>query len=113
MKKAYLLLADGTLFEGTAVGYEGQSIGEVVFNTGMAGYQEVLTDPSYYGQVVTMTYPLVYPLAGTLILLYVWSGFDHLTQILGFSWLAVGIVFGYIKSKGYKEVPDAFKKSMM
>ena len=59
MKKAYLLLADGTLFEGTAVGYEGQSIGEVVFNTGMAGYQEVLTDPSYYGQVVTMTYPLV------------------------------------------------------
>lgn len=59
MKKAYLLLADGTLFEGTAVGYEGQSIGEVVFNTGMAGYQEVLTDPSYYGQVVTMTYPLI------------------------------------------------------
>ena len=50
MKKAYLLLADGTLFEGTAVGYEGQSIGEVVFNTGMAGYQEVLTDPSYYGR---------------------------------------------------------------
>ena len=59
MKKAYLLLADGTLFEGTAVGYEGQSIGEVVFNTGMAGYQEVLTDPSYYGQLVTMTYPLI------------------------------------------------------
>ena len=59
VKKAYLLLADGTLFEGTAVGYEGQSIGEVVFNTGMAGYQEVLTDPSYYGQVVTMTYPLI------------------------------------------------------
>ncbi|MDO5142811.1 MAG: carbamoyl phosphate synthase small subunit [Eubacteriales bacterium] len=59
MKKAYLLLADGTRFEGYAVGYAGQSIGEVVFNTGMAGYQEVLTDPSYYGQIVTMTYPLV------------------------------------------------------
>ena len=59
MKKAYLLLADGTLFEGTAVGYEGQSIGEVVFNTGMAGYQEVLTDPSYAGQAVVMTYPLI------------------------------------------------------
>lgn len=59
MKKAFLLLADGTLFEGQAVGYEGRSTGEVVFNTGMAGYQEVLTDPSYYGQVVTMTYPLV------------------------------------------------------
>ena len=59
MKKAYLLLADGTLFEGYSVGYEGQSTGEVVFNTGMAGYQEVLTDPSYYGQIVTMTYPLI------------------------------------------------------
>lgn len=59
MKKAYLLLADGTRFEGRAAGYEGQSIGEVVFNTGMAGYQEVLTDPSYYGQIVTMTYPLI------------------------------------------------------
>ena len=59
MKKAYLLLADGTLFEGKAAGYEGCSIGEVVFNTGMAGYQEVLTDPSYYGQTVCMTYPLV------------------------------------------------------
>lgn len=59
MKKAFLLLADGTLFEGTACGYEGQCIGEVVFNTGMAGYQEELTDPSYYGQIVTMTYPLI------------------------------------------------------
>lgn len=59
MKKAFLLLADGTLLEGKACGYEGQSIGEVVFNTGMAGYQEVLTDPSYYGQIVNMTYPLI------------------------------------------------------
>lgn len=59
MKKAYLLLADGTLFEGKAAGYEGRSIGEVVFNTGMVGYQEVLTDPSYYGQTVCMTYPLI------------------------------------------------------
>lgn len=59
MKKAYLLLADGTRLEGQAAGYEGQAIGEVVFNTGMAGYQEVLTDPSYYGQIVAMTYPLV------------------------------------------------------
>ena len=59
MKKAYLLLADGTLYEGYAVGAEGCSVGEVVFNTGMAGYQEVLTDPSYYGQTVCMTYPLI------------------------------------------------------
>lgn len=59
MKKAFLLLTNGELFEGNACGYEGKSIGEVVFNTGMAGYQEVLTDPSYFGQIVTMTYPLV------------------------------------------------------
>jgi carbamoyl-phosphate synthase small subunit len=56
-KKAILALADGTVFRGTAFGYEGESGGEVVFNTGMAGYQEVLTDPSYRGQMVTMTYP--------------------------------------------------------
>lgn len=59
MKKAFLLLADGTLFEGQAVGHEGKSIAEIVFNTGMAGYQEVLTDPSYFGQSVCMTYPLI------------------------------------------------------
>lgn len=53
---------------------------------------------------------LVCPLIGTLILLYVWSGFDHLTQIIGFCWLAVGMLIGYIKSKGYTIVPDAFKK---
>ncbi len=58
MKKAFLLLADGTLFEGQSIGMEGTSTGEIVFNTGMAGYQEVLTDPSYYGQTVCMTYPL-------------------------------------------------------
>jgi len=56
-KKAILALADGTVFRGTAFGYEGESGGEVVFNTGMSGYQEVLTDPSYRGQMVTMTYP--------------------------------------------------------
>ena len=56
-KKAILALADGTVFRGTAFGYEGECGGEVVFNTGMTGYQEVLTDPSYKGQIVTMTYP--------------------------------------------------------
>lgn len=55
-KKAILALADGTVFEGYSFGAEGTTIGEVVFNTGMAGYQEVLTDPSYRGQIVTMTY---------------------------------------------------------
>ncbi len=57
MKKAILALADGTVFEGTALGYEGDTCGEVVFNTAMTGYQEVLTDPSYKGQIVTMTCP--------------------------------------------------------
>ncbi|PWI57324.1 carbamoyl phosphate synthase small subunit [Sulfoacidibacillus thermotolerans] len=56
---ARLLLEDGTLFEGTHFGASGESFGEVVFNTGMTGFQEVLTDPSYYGQIVTMTYPLI------------------------------------------------------
>jgi len=54
-----LALADGLVFTGTAFGAEGSADGEVVFNTGMTGYQEVLTDPSYAGQIVTMTYPLI------------------------------------------------------
>lgn len=57
--KARLLLEDGTLFTGKAFGSEGESVGEVVFNTGVTGYQEVLSDPSYCGQIVTMTYPLI------------------------------------------------------
>jgi len=55
-KKAILALADGTVFEGYSFGAEGEAIGEVVFNTSMCGYQEVLTDPSYKGQMVAMTY---------------------------------------------------------
>jgi carbamoyl-phosphate synthase small subunit len=57
--QARLLLEDGTLFTGKSFGSEGESVGEVVFNTGITGYQEVLSDPSYCGQIVTMTYPLV------------------------------------------------------
>ncbi|MGB9711151.1 MAG: glutamine-hydrolyzing carbamoyl-phosphate synthase small subunit [Thermodesulfovibrio sp.] len=56
MKKAMLVLKDGTVFEGYSFGAEGESIGEVVFNTSMTGYQEILTDPSYKGQIVVMTY---------------------------------------------------------
>jgi carbamoyl-phosphate synthase small subunit len=56
---AYLLLEDGRRFEGAALGRSGVALGEVVFNTGMTGYQEILTDPSYTGQLVTMTYPLI------------------------------------------------------
>ena len=57
--KARLILENGMIFEGNAFGYLKDSVGEVVFTTGMTGYQEVLTDPSYYGQIVTMTYPLI------------------------------------------------------
>jgi carbamoyl-phosphate synthase small subunit len=56
-KPALLVLADGTVFQGWSFGATGTTIGEVVFNTGMTGYQEVLTDPSYCGQIVTFTYP--------------------------------------------------------
>ena len=53
---ALLVLSDGIVFEGRGFGCEGETIGEVVFNTSMTGYQEILTDPSYKGQIVTMTY---------------------------------------------------------
>jgi carbamoyl-phosphate synthase small subunit len=56
-KSALLVLEDGTVFRGTAIGAEGISVGEVVFNTSMTGYQEILTDPSYAEQIVTLTYP--------------------------------------------------------
>src|SRR5947208_8687409 len=56
---AKLALVDGTVFVGRSFGAAGEKFGEVVFNTSMTGYQEVLTDPSYTGQIVTMTYPLI------------------------------------------------------
>lgn len=57
--KAFLILEDGTVFEGTSIGSTREVISEIVFNTSMTGYLEVLTDPSYAGQAVTMTYPLI------------------------------------------------------
>lgn len=59
MKKALVVFEDGLVLEGKSFGADGESEGEVVFNTSMTGYQEILTDPSYYGQMVTMTYPLI------------------------------------------------------
>ena len=56
---AYLILTDGTIYKGQGFGASGTTIGEVVFTTGMTGYQETLTDPSYYGQIVTQTFPLI------------------------------------------------------
>src|SRR5271166_5195614 len=56
---AKLALEDGTVYTGRSFGATGEAFGEAVFNTGMTGYQEVLTDPSYKGQIVTMSYPLI------------------------------------------------------
>ena len=58
-RKASLMLADGTVFEGRGFGAEGDTVGEIVFTTAMTGYQETLTDPSYCGQIVTQTFPLI------------------------------------------------------
>ena len=57
MIEAVLALADGTTFRGTSIGAPGSTAGEVVFNTALTGYQEILTDPSYLRQIVTLTYP--------------------------------------------------------
>lgn len=57
--KAYIMLANGRIFEGYSFGAKGTKIGEIVFTTGMTGYTETLTDPSYYGQIVTQTFPLI------------------------------------------------------
>ena len=57
MQPAILVLADGTVFKGISIGAPGHTVGEVVFNTAMTGYQEILTDPSYTKQIVTLTYP--------------------------------------------------------
>ena len=59
MQKAYLILENGTIFEGKSFGAQGEAIGEVVFTTGMVGYLETLTDPSYFGQIVVHTFPLI------------------------------------------------------
>ncbi|MEE9303687.1 MAG: carbamoyl-phosphate synthase domain-containing protein, partial [Thiotrichaceae bacterium] len=56
-KRAILVLEDGSIFQGESIGCDGKSVGEVVFNTALTGYQEILTDPSYAKQLITLTYP--------------------------------------------------------
>jgi len=58
-EKAYLILQDGTIFEGSAIGKRGDSVGELIFTTAMGGYMESLTDPSYFGQIIIQTFPLI------------------------------------------------------
>ncbi len=65
--KAFLILEDGTVFQGMSIGSPRESISEIVFNTSMTGYLEVLTDPSYAGQAVAMTYPLSRISCGSMI----------------------------------------------
>ena len=69
-KLAILALADGSIFEGVAIGADGRSVGEVVFNTAMTGYPVSLTDPSYRGQILVLTYPSIgnYGVPGKTIL---------------------------------------------
>src|SRR5512134_955193 len=59
LNPALLVLEDGSVFRGRSIGIDGVSVGEVVFNTAMTGYQEILTDPSYARQIVTLTYPQI------------------------------------------------------
>ena len=59
MKPAWLAVENGTFLEGRSVGADGEATGDLVFNTAMSGYHEILTDPSYAGQIVIMTYPLI------------------------------------------------------
>jgi len=82
---AILALEDGSIFKGLAIGAEGTSVGEVVFNTAMSGYQEILTDPSYKGQIVTMTYPLIgnYGIRSILYMFVLFfPGMSHTIQLL-------------------------------
>ena len=71
--KAFLILEDGNVFTGTSIGSTREVISEIVFNTSMTGYLEVLTDPSYAGQAVVMTYPLI----GNYESHRIWSRKDH------------------------------------
>jgi len=104
-ERSHVVLADGASFEGWAFGAEGTSVGEAVFTTGMTGYQEVLTDPSYCGQIVTMTAPQIGntgvndedPEARRPFL----SGFVvHELSPLASSWRAEGDLAGYLKEHG-------------
>ena len=105
MTQAHLVLADGTTYTGTAFGASGTSVGEVVFNTGMTGYQEILTDPSYAGQLVALTYPIIGNYGVTP------DDFEsRRVQVAGFivkeladapsNWRSVGTLDGFLKEHG-------------
>ena len=96
--KALLALEDGTVMAGRACGAPGEAGGEMVFNTSMTGYQEVLTDPSYKGQIVAMTYPLV----GN-------TGINpedmDLISVIDDPECVVASIFNYYQSRGFNRLP--------
>lgn len=105
MTQAHLLLSDGSLFSGRAMGAVGTTTGQAVFNTGMTGYQETLTDPSYAGQLVTLTYPLIGNYGITK------EDFEsHRVQVAGFivheisgspsNWRSEGTLDGFLREHG-------------
>src|SRR5438552_7788422 len=108
---AILALEDGTCFRGAAAGAEGEASGEVVFNTSMTGYQEVLTDPSYSGQIVTMTCPEIgnYGVSAR-------DGESPLPHVAGFivreqspvasNWRAEGTLRDYLVANGIVAISD-------
>ncbi|MGE0159194.1 MAG: glutamine-hydrolyzing carbamoyl-phosphate synthase small subunit [Gemmatimonadales bacterium] len=110
-RKAYLLLEDGRRFDGELIGAGALAFGEVVFNTAMSGYQEILTDPSYTGQLVTMTYPLIgnYGVNST-------DRESRVPQVAGFvvreasrmhsSWRAEQGLDGYLREHGITGIAD-------
>ncbi len=114
---AYLYLEDGSVYKGKQFGAEGDTIGEVVFNTGMTGYQEVLTDPSYYGQIVMMTYPLI----GNYGVNWEDPESTH-PQVKGFvvrelcelpsNWHSEGSLEGYMKKHGIVGIQDIDTRSL-
>lgn len=114
---AYLYLEDGSVYEGKQFGADGDTIGEVVFNTGMTGYQEVLTDPSYYGQIVMMTYPLIGNYGVN------WEDPESMhPQVKGFvvrelcespsNWHSEGSLEGYMKKHGIVGIQDIDTRSL-
>ncbi len=97
MKKAVLLLEDGTQFDGESCGAEGEVIGEVVFNTSVVGYQEILTNPSYRGQIINMAYPEV---GGYGVNNHEEIGAEFIKKY-GFSGTVVELIRAHINAKRY------------
>jgi carbamoyl-phosphate synthase small subunit len=112
-ERAHMVLADGTVFEGRPFGGDGVAIGEAVFTTTMSGYQEVLTDPSYYGQIVTMTAPQIGNVGVNTIDSEAVQGRPHVAGFVvrdlspvASSWRAEGSLDAYLKTHGVVGITD-------